>query len=389
MSMAEQTDGMPITYIDDNESFNRLCEEWQAKEYLAIDTEFVRTSTFYSRIGLLQIADTSTCYLVDPLKIDDWSAFSDLLLNSKCCFVIHSCSEDLNLLQTSLGCIPAFLFDTQLAAAFLGLGFSISYQALVSELIGIEVAKGETRSDWTKRPLTDAQILYAATDVRYLLQLKNILEQQLVEKGKLQWFEAECERQKTIAVASEVEKNWESIYTGLSNAWKLSDPGLNILQKLCYWREKKARKRDKPRSWIVKDQELFNLANALSREEEISLDAVMSVQEVDGRFLSRYGNELIELVASTDSNLECVNRELLNKPLNPSLRKKLKQCQKIVNAKAQELQMAPELLGRKKQLLDFLRNFERSGQVEWTGEFAGWRREILEPEFQSIMSGDS
>lgn len=389
MSMTDQADGMPITYIDDNDSFNRLCEEWRTKEYLAIDTEFVRTSTFYSRIGLLQIADVTNCYLIDPLKIDDWSLFSDLLQNSECCFVIHSCSEDLNLLQTFLGCLPGSLFDTQLAAAFLGLGFSMSYQALVIELIGIEVEKGETRSDWTKRPLTDAQILYAATDVRYLLQLQNILKQQLVDKGKLQWFEAECERQKTIAAASEVEKHWESIYAGLSNAWKLSDPGLNILQKLCYWREKKARVRDKPRSWIVKDQELFNLANALSRAEEISLDAVMSVQEVDGRFLSRYGNEVLELVTADDANLERVNRELLNKPLNPSLRKKLKQCQKVVNTKAQELQMAPELLGRKKQLLDFLRNFERSGQVEWTGEFAGWRRQILESEFQSIMSGDS
>jgi len=388
LSMINNADGMAIHYVDDTAAFNSLCDQWRNTEYLAIDTEFVRTSTFYPIIGLLQIADETSCYLVDPLKIDDWSAFSDLLVNSQCCFVIHSCSEDLNLLQIFLGCLPAKLFDTQLAAAFLGMGLSVSYQALVSELLGIGVAKDETRSDWTKRPLTEAQILYAATDVRYLLQVQGILKNRLIEKGMLQWFEAECERQKTSAAGSEVEKHWESFYIGLSNAWKLDDPGLILLQRLCYWREQEARTKNKPRNWIVKDNELLKLANDLSQTEKISLDAVMAVQEVDRRFLSRYGNELLHLLVTTESGLERINRDLLNKPLSAALRKKLKQCQKIVSIKAEELEMAPELLGRKKQLLELFRDYERAGQIEWTGEFSGWRRHILEAEFLLIMSGE-
>jgi ribonuclease D len=388
LSMINNADGMAIHYVDDTAAFNSLCDQWRNTEYLAIDTEFVRTSTFYPIIGLLQIADETSCYLVDPLKIDDWSAFSDLLVNSQCCFVIHSCSEDLNLLQIFLGCLPAKLFDTQLAAAFLGMGLSVSYQALVSELLGIGVAKDETRSDWTKRPLTEAQILYAATDVRYLLQVQGILKNRLIEKGMLQWFEAECERQKTSAAGSEVEKHWESFYIGLSNAWKLDDPGLILLQRLCYWREQEARTKNKPRNWIVKDNELLKLANDLSQTEKISLDAVMAVQEVDRRFLSRYGNELLHLLVTTESGLGRINRDLLNKPLSAALRKKLKQCQKIVSIKAEELEMAPELLGRKKQLLELFRDYERAGQIEWTGEFSGWRRHILEAEFLLIMSGE-
>lgn len=386
--MSNHADGIPIEYIEDTVSFNRLCEEWWDKKYLAIDTEFVRTSTFYPRIGLLQIADESACYLIDPLKINDWSKFSDLLVNSNCCFVIHSCSEDFNLLQTFLGCVPACVFDTQLAAAFLGLGFSVSYQGLVSEILEINVVKDETRSDWTKRPLTEGQKLYAAIDVRYLQQVQDILNKELIKKGRLQWFEAECMHQKTIAAASEVERNWELYYAGLSNAWKLNDTGLKLLQKLCYWREQEARRRDKPRSWVVKDQELLSMANELSNIDEISLSAVISVQEVDKRFLSRYANNLLELVTATDSNLQSVNRELLNNPISPAMRKKLKQCQKIVNLKAQELDMAPELLGRKKQLLDFLRKYERTGQLEWSGGFSGWRRQVLEEEFLAIMSVD-
>lgn len=387
--MLNQVDGVPIEYVDDTAAFIKLCEEWRTKEYLAIDTEFLRTNTFYPKIGLLQITDDNCCYLIDPLGISDWSVFSDLLTNSQCCFVIHSCSEDLNLLQTFLGCIPANLFDTQLAAAFLGLGFSLSYQALVNEILGITVAKGETRSDWTKRPLTEAQILYAATDVRYLLRLQKILSRQLVEKDTLEWFEAECIRQKTIATTSEIEKLWESVYAGVSNAWKLNDRALEILQRLCYWREQIARSKNKPRNWIAKDKDLLILASELAELEEISLGALMSIPRVDRRFLSRHGNELHRLVNSVESGLEPINRELLNKPLNSGLRKKLKQCQKIVDDKAQQLQMAPELLGRKRQLLDFLHNFERSGQMQWSGELSGWRREVLEPEFAPVFSGDS
>ena len=388
MNLTINTDGMPIHYIDDELSFNSLCKQWMSCDALAIDTEFVRTNTFYAKIGLLQIADLENCYLIDPLEIGDWNAFSNLLANSSCTFVIHSCSEDLNLLQTFLGVLPAKTFDTQLAAAFLGLGFSVSYQSLVAELIGIDVAKDETRSDWTKRPLTESQLHYAATDVRYLLELHSLLHNQLDQKGMLQWFFSECEQQTKVAIESEIEKNWEAYYANFGNAWRLNDWGVEILQKLCYWREQKARARNKPRSWIVKDNDLLNLAEILSKSNELSLELFKSAEEVDSRFLSRYSGELLGVLTDAKEDLQPINRELLNKPLGSQFRKKLKHCQKVVNLKAEGLEMAPEILGRKKQLLEFLRNFQATGQVQWSGELAGWRRGILESEFTAIMSDE-
>ena len=379
---------LPRKYVADSAQFSALCRQWQGAESLALDTEFVRTSTFYSNIGLLQIADLHTCYLVDPLRISDWTEFSLLLRDARCCFVIHSCSEDLNLLFTALKVLPARVFDTQLAAAFLNMGYSVSYQSLVSELLGIDVVKDETRSDWLRRPLTDTQIAYAAADVNYLLQLQVLLEQQLQDKGVLAWFADECEQRLCMAPEFEEKKNWQLLYAGFSNAWRLSDEGLGILQALCYWREQEARRRNKPRSWIAKDQDLLGIAMHLAEDENRSLSGLLAAGSVDRRLLDRYGNKLLRLAQSNRSDFASIDRGLLHTPLTAPLRKKLKACQVLVSRKAAELDIAPELLGRKKTLQELIRGFENSGQLSWEGELSGWRRQVLEADFTRVLMGE-
>jgi len=389
LSDSKNCDGMSIEYVRDTATLNSLCEEWSGEAYLAVDTEFERTSTFYARMGLLQIADSKSCYLIDPLTVDDWSAFTKLISSPSCTLVMHSCSEDLSLLQTFLGCLPASVFDTQLAAAFLGIGFSISYQALVEQLIGVEVAKDETRSDWIKRPLTEKQIYYAAADVRYLLQVHETLSQQLVSKNMLEWLRAECNQQLVTAQRLEDESQWHSYYSNVSNAWRLDEHGLQSLQLLCVWRERKARQRNKPRSWIVKDNDLLNLCEAVSgplRSGELTLSDVSSAKDVDSRFLSRNASELFRVLEDTPQSTT-VDANSLNKPLSAPLRKKLKLSKQAATSKAEALGMSPELLGRKKFLVELLRSYERDGAIQWAGNFADWRRELLEAELTMIFAG--
>ncbi len=378
---------MPIDYIADSATLNGLCQAWKKEKFLAIDTEFERTNTFYACIGLLQIADRNNCYIIDPLLIDDCSAFSELLANPDCTFVMHSCSEDLNILQTFLGRLPVSVFDTQLAAAFLSIGFSVSYRALVERLLGIRVAKDETRSNWMKRPLSEKQILYAATDVRYLLQVKDLLTKQIEQKGMLGWLRAECDQQLQIAKNVEDDSNWTIFYASISNAWRLDINELRILQRLCYWREQKARDRNKPRNWIVKDDDLLNLSIALGpalTADELTLEAISDAKGVDNQFLARNGHELLALLSGA-SELRDVDPSLLSKPLSASSRKKLKLCQQAANAKAEELQISPELLGRKKYLMELVRSFDSSGEIQWSNEFSAWRRELLESKLTDIM----
>ena len=377
---------MPVDIIRDTDRFSKLCEGWRSLPFIAIDTEFVRTNTFYPKVGLLQIADHSKCYLVDPLSIQDWSCFTNLLANPGPIFVIHSCGEDLNLLNTTLGQIPLRIFDTQIAAAFLGLGYSISYQALVAKLFSIDLPKDETRSDWLNRPLSETQQLYAANDTCYLLKIQKVLYQQLIAENKLNWLESECAFLLDSSKEAENITNWYSAYASISNAWKLDKQGLQYLQALSYWREGTARKRDKPRYWIAKDVDLFSIAQQMADDSECTLNKVNSLELSDERLLGKYADQIYKVLKYQNQAFDEVDAKMLNKPLDAAMRVKLKACQQVVKMQSEELSMAPELLARKKILHDQLWAYKNTGELVWVGELSAWRREVLEPEFVRIYS---
>ena len=375
-----------VSYITSDEEFATLCRRWQDSFAIALDTEFMRTNTFYAKIGLLQIADEDAVYLIDPLEIKDWDCFRELLINSNCIIVVHSASEDLNLLLTHTACLPKNLFDTQLAAAFLGLGFSLSYQALVEQQTGITVEKGETRSDWLRRPLTENQLQYAANDVIYLLDIANTLRDALISKSRLSWFEAETETMLKAAEQVEDEMYWSTLYAGISNAWKLSDEALRLSRRLCLWREAESRLRNRPRSWIVKDNDLQAIAVAVAQAAVVDEGLLRSVKVQEPKFLQRYARDLSKILNEQDSDSTPLNRSNLNYPVEGSDRKTLKSLQKIVEDKAIQYQLAPELLGRKKHLLDIIKRFNQTGKLNWGGGQENWRQEILATEFLTSLT---
>ncbi len=386
--MLFDADGMPVYYIDDDSQLAELCGRLAEISVIAMDTEFVRTNTFYSQLGLLQIGDGEACYLIDPQAIADWDPFRTLLNDADKLFVLHSSSEDLSVLLTRLGCLPKNLFDTQLATAFLGEGFSLSYQALLELLLEITVSKEETRSDWLKRPLTDTQLHYAALDVRYLHAVHAQLSERLAAAGKLDWFTADCTQQIQSAFLQEDEAQWDSLFAAISNSWKLNDQGLSYLQALTIWREREARRRDRPRSWIAKDNELQAIAYCLSKGKvDYSLSGLKEINDVPGKFIDRYGRELLNLMSTASQSGSQPDRILLNPPLEPAQRKQLKACQQTARAIAEKLQMAPELLAKKKYLLNLLQRAE-SGAELWYGEREDWRRALLESAITPILISD-
>ena len=384
-------DGSAIELIDSSAAFAALDSELAACKHIALDTEFMRTNTFYPLLGLLQIADHRGCYLVDPLPMQDSRLLGEFLRSPNHTLVLHSCSEDLNLMYTALDAVPAAVFDTQLAAAFLGLGFSLSYQALVHDILGIDIPKDETRSDWLQRPLTDTQKIYAATDVLHLLELRDLMEAQLKAKGIFSWFEEECRDLLVVAPQSELADNWQFSYANINNAWRLHDLGLKHLQKLCVWREQEARRRNKPRSWIAKDADLMLIAAGLANGVAVNgtapdLAALSALEGVDKHILNRYGSELGKLLASASTPTMTIDRELLNNPLSAHSRNKLKACQRIVQELAQDLTIAPELIGRKKIIVELVKEYAQEGAVEWPATISGWRRALLEPALTPILT---
>jgi ribonuclease D len=381
------TTAKPIVSISTQSDFDALCDSLMNEKAIALDTEFMRTNTFYAKIGLLQLATSTELYLVDPLPIPDWSGFNRLITCKDVSIVVHSASEDLNLLLTHCGVMPVNLFDTQIAAAFLGLGFSLSYQALVEHQLSIRIEKEETRSDWLRRPLSEKQLHYAANDVLYLLEIADKLRDGLQQQNRLSWFEEECAGLLKTSALVETESYWATLYANVSNAWRLSDKGLSYLQALCIWREQESRRRNRPRSWIAKDGDLQSLAFAASGMGDLSVDRLGEVKLQDPKLLVKYASEFNQIFIQKESDDTATDRSNLNVPLDSSARSTLKKLQKVVEAEAGKLQLAPELLGRKKQLLELLKQYTEFGTLNWPDGQASWRQPILEPEFMRVLTG--
>ena len=354
---------------------------------LALDTEFERRKTFYPKTGLLQLADSTTCYLIDPLKVSDWTSFTDLLQNPALRFIVHAAGEDLNLLVSTLKCLPRNIIDTQIAAALLGLGYNRSYQMLMEDLLKVRIDKEETCSDWLQRPLSEEQLRYAALDVIYLHQAWSRLEADLHKTGRLGWLEEECERALSIAAAVESPDRWGELFAEVRAAAKMSDSELQSLQRLCIWREATARKKDLPRSWVAKDPDIVSIVFHHHRRPQTPPNE-NNCPDADRRFLRRYGFHLMNLLAEDESDsspLPPPDRSLIRPKETTEIRSVVKACQKAVAARAEAMNIAPELLAPKRQLLRLLQQVRRGGAKVWPGVLEGWRAEVLADDLKPVL----
>ena len=184
---------MSFIYIENDEDLTFLSEELMEKRVLGIDTEFRRTTKDNMKLSLLQINDGEEIYLIDILRINDFSILDDLITSKSNLKIFHSCKEDLEAIYSWSGQILQSIYDTQLAEAFLGNEFSISYQSLVSKELGVELVKEETRSNWMRRPLRDSQMDYAASDVEFLINLYDCQINILTKTNKLEWLKEELD----------------------------------------------------------------------------------------------------------------------------------------------------------------------------------------------------
>jgi ribonuclease D len=386
--MSDHGSAHQYTYVDSDQVLTQVCQELSQGPFIAFDSEFIRTDTFFPKPGLYQLDDGVRTYLIDPVAIDDWSGLRELLTNSRIELIMHSCGEDLGLLRHALDILPAQLFDTQRAASFVGYDYSLSYQALVRAELDIEVPKGETRSDWLRRPLAQSQLAYAALDVAYLLELRSRLMEKLSSLGRLAWFEADC-RDMISGVPDEWDRTgWESAYRNIGSAWQLDQDSLELLQKLAYWRESTARKRNRPRNWIAKDQELLSLADRLPAGERLTRRDIELSDVFTPRFLARNSSSLIECLNGEHRFQEPVSADMLSGPLNNRARRQLKELQKLTRKVAERLAISPELLARKRLWIEMLENYQRGAKEVWPAGLDNWRREQLEQGAMNILSGN-
>ena len=212
------------TYIETVEDLSFLNEELLEKSYLGVDTEFRRTTKDNMRLALLQINDGEEIYLIDTILIDHQENVSDFLFSNDVTKIFHSCKEDLEAVYSWTGRIMENIFDTQLANAFIDGQYSIGYQGLVEERLDIILDKNETRSNWIRRPLTESQLNYAASDVQYLIHLFEELQKELVESNKIDWLYEDLQ--------SLVSSTFEPLSASIETRSKISkNEEINLLNK--------------------------------------------------------------------------------------------------------------------------------------------------------------
>lgn len=359
---------LPQVWVDQDEQLAALCQQWQELDELAMDTEFIRTDTFFPRPALLQVSDGQAAYLLDVLALTQLEPLKNLLRQGPL-KVFHSCSEDLEMLAHWLDVLPHPLMDTQLAAAFALQDAGMGYQRLVEDLLGISLEKGETRSDWLQRPLTAAQQKYAAQDVEYLLPVWQRLKEKLNQQG---WLDAVMQECHWLLVQTQ-QASSDQAWLRLKQAWQLNPQQLAVLQALALWREKTARHKDRPRNRVASN----DLLQALASRQPKVLAELASLSEASPGWVKRYGTEVLEVIQAAAQLKEEDWPQARVSPLTPEYKRLRKQLRLALNSEAQALQLPPELLAKRKEQDAWLQALLTQQPLVVGTECPEWRRQRL------------
>jgi ribonuclease D len=246
-------------YLDSAAEAAELAGEWARLDRLAVDTEFVRERTYRAQLCLLQLSDGERIACVDTLALGGPGPFAALLADPGILKVFHSARQDLEVLHDNLGVVPGPVWDTQVAAAMLGHPDQVGYAPLVGAELDVELPKDHARTDWSRRPLSAEQLHYAAADVEWLLPLADRLAESLRRLGREGWA---TEESAALCDPGLYAFDDQGAWRRVKGATRLDPPALARLAALAAWREHEARDRDRPRRWILKDEDLVALAAA-------------------------------------------------------------------------------------------------------------------------------
>lgn len=278
-----------MNYIQDNTQLKTCCEAIANYPAIALDTEFVRERTFYPALGLIQLQAGDNTYLIDPLSITEWQPFVDVLVNPEQCKVLHACGEDIEVLNYFFKCTPVNLFDSQIAEAFLGGRSSIGLAALLEQYQGVKLSKEHARTNWIKRPLSDAQLAYAADDVIYLLNIYQQQRAQLEQKGLMSWVQDDIQ---TLINKRSHQLDPKLAWREIKSAWQLSPRSLAVLKPLTEWRLTVAREKNLAVNFVVHEREIIILAE----RRPSSVKSLRNIPGIHPSVVKRHANKLIELV---------------------------------------------------------------------------------------------
>jgi len=336
--------------IESKSQLNKYLHSIQNDTLLAIDTEFRRIDSYFPELCLIQIAAGNHLECIDVLAIKNLEPLFEKLYDSETIWVIHSARQDIEALYYLSQRIPHTIFDTQIAASLLNYPLQVSYQALTEKLQNVYLEKKHTRFDWKTRPLPEDVLQYALDDVKYLLPHYEMLKAELIKSKKLQWLSEEVS---FLLEKSLYEPNFKQIIKKTSGISKLDSRSQKQAINLVTWREDTARKKNKPRKWIMSDERLIDYA-------------------IGKNNLSSSSQELFEKFLNTSHIENKLQAPLVpQKPLSADEKLKKNQAQEYIKNISIEYDIAPELVCSSKNLIKFIRG-DKESSIN-----SGWRLKIF------------
>lgn len=356
---------MDPLWIDRPEALAAACARWQTRPWIALDTEFLRADTYRARLCLVQVGDGETVACIDPLALADLGPLWRLIHDPGVCKVVHSGHQDLELVVEQTGQAPANVYDTQIAATLLGLGDQLGYAGLVALRLGIELDKSLARTDWARRPLSRAEIAYAAADVEHLAALYPALHAEVVQAGRAAWLaEENAALSETARYLPKPEQAWRR----LKGLGRLDPAAQQRAAALAVWRERQAIAKNRPRKWILDDAPLYTLAE----RNPDSLAALEALKALPPKRLARYGEALLAVLAEANARPA---QPLAQEELEGAVKARFKRLQSVVRETAERLNLPASFLANRSEL-------EALARRETVGEgpvLEGWRGTLLGP----------
>jgi ribonuclease D len=342
---------------------------------IGLDTEFIRERTYWPQLALVQIAldnasGEPTVLLIDPLVPGMTAALAPILANESILKVMHSPSEDLVAFKHACNVVPKPLFDTQQAAALAGIGAGVGYQKLVEQLTGVTLAKGETRSDWLRRPLSPSQLDYAADDVRHLDAMHDVLDGMLAQLNRREWLFEDAIR--TVANAeNEGPERWPHL--SIRSAQFLDADMQRRLVRLLRWRDAYARENDRPRTWILDNE----LAVAIARTPPADREGLQAQLDAHPKAPRKLGDAIWRALSTPLPDEADAPDASVGETRD---KQRLKKLQDAVSKRSAELGLPDGVLASRRWLQALL------DDGKWPSALAGWRREALEPSLAPLLA---
>lgn len=363
-------------YVKDPSGLAELVESIASSPVVAIDTEFMRERTYYARLCLIQIATNDVVAIVDPLQIDDLTPLARILSDKGIVKILHAGIQDIEILLRACGVVPNPVFDTQVAATIAGFPQQVGYGALVREVLDVHLDKGDSYTDWSRRPLSATQLAYAENDVRYLPEVHRLLVEKLTAEGRLDWLADDLERLEDPETYHVVpEEQWRKVKRSTS----LSPRHAAVAREVTAWRELEAMSRDIPRRWVLGDETIIEISKRAPKDAE-ELSGIRGVPERMNRRVIR------SLLDAVQRGVDCPEDQLprfpkkKRAPIDTEAAVDLMVA--VVRKRAKENGVAVPLLASRADLERFA-----AGERDESPLLEGWRRSMVGEELLGVLDG--